>query len=146
MKTLKSIGALLAGIIIGAALSIITDTLLEKAGIFPPIGAGFFVPWMLILALFYRTIYTIIGGYVTARLAPSWPILHVVMLGVIGIIVSAIGTVVGWDLSSHWYPIILTVIALPATYAGGKFCVRQRRNFCISDKKAINYPAVSAAG
>jgi len=51
-NTFKSIGDILAGIISGAVLSIGTDMVLEKFGVFPPIGQGLFVPWMHLLAGF----------------------------------------------------------------------------------------------
>ncbi len=118
--TFKSIWAVFAGMLAGAILSIGTDTILEQLGIFPPITEGLFVTWMLALALFYRCIFTILGGYTTAKLAPSNPMKHAVILGSIGIVVTAIGTVVGWDLSAHWYPIALTILTLPCTYLGAK--------------------------
>lgn len=124
MKTLKSIGAVLAGIIVLAALSVITDTILEKAGIFPPPEQGLFITWMLALALTYRCIYQIIGGYVTAALAPSNPKKHVTILGIIGVVLSIVGIVVGWNLSQHWYPIALAVLAYPTVWLGGKLRTR----------------------
>ena len=72
-STLKSIWAVVAGILIGATLSIGTDFILESLGVFPPITEGLFVTWMLALALFYRCAYTVLSGYVTAKLAPQNP-------------------------------------------------------------------------
>ena len=115
----KSIGAVLAGMIVIVALSIGTDFVLERLGIFPPTGQGFF-PWMLLLALIYRSIYAVAGGYVTAMLAPNQPMRHAIILGILGLVVSIIGTVVGWNLSHHWYPIALVITSLPCTWFGGK--------------------------
>lgn len=119
-KTLKSIGAILAGFLTVVILSVGTDFVLETLGIFPPAGQGLFVSWMLILALIYRIIYTIAGGYVTAILAPDRPMQHAIILGIIGIVFAIIGTIVGWKLSAHWYPIALVITALPCTWLGGK--------------------------
>lgn len=119
-STWKSIGAVVAGFIVVAALSMITDAILESAGIFPPPGAGFYVPWMLSLALVYRCIYTVAGGYVTARLAPGRPMRHVIILGSIGTVAAIAGTIAGWNLSAHWYPIALVITAIPCTWLGGK--------------------------
>ena len=59
-KTLKSIGAVLAGMVAGIILSLATDQLLHMAGIFPPrgqpVGDG-----PLALATAYRTIYSVVG-------------------------------------------------------------------------------------
>ena len=45
-NSFKSIGAILAGFVAVAVLSIVTDSVLESAGIFPPIGTGIFSSWM----------------------------------------------------------------------------------------------------
>ena len=75
---------------------------------------------MLALALFYRTVYTVAGGYVTAKLAPQNPMKHVMILGVIGTLAGIGGIVAGWNLSQHWYPIALAVLAYPSVCLGGK--------------------------
>ena len=117
---MKSIGAVLAGMLVTAIISIATDSVLEGLGIFPPPSQGLFVTWMLALALFYRSVYAVAGGYVTAKLAPSNPMKHVLILGLIGTAVSIVGTFVGWDLSDHWYPIALVFTSLPCVWLGGK--------------------------
>ena len=119
-NTLKSIGAIIAGFVTVFVFSAGTDFVLESLGVFPPPDQGFFVPWMLVLALVYRMIYTVAGGYVTARLAPDRPMRHAVILGLIGIAAATLGTIVGWNLSAHWYPIALVITALPCTWLGGK--------------------------
>ena len=123
MNTLKSIGAVLAGFIAVVILSTITDKILEGTGIFPPPDEGLFVTWMLILAFVYRTIYTIVGGYITAALAPANPQKHVMILGIIGTVMGCIGIYVGvvaFSLSPIWYPIALAVAAYPSVWYGGK--------------------------
>jgi hypothetical protein len=120
MNVLKSIWAVFAGFLVVVILSTATDFVLEHLGIFPPPGEGLFVTWMLVVALAYRMLYTVAGGYVTARLAPSRPVRHVVILGCIGIAAATAGTIVGWNLSQHWYPIALVITALPCTWLGGK--------------------------
>jgi len=119
-NTFKSIGAVLAGVITIVALSVGTDFVLEKFGIFPAPDQGLFIPWMLMLALVYRSIYAVAGGYVTAMLAPSRPMRLAVILGLIGIVASTVGAVVAWDLSAQWYPIALIITALPCTWLGGR--------------------------
>lgn len=128
MKTLKSIGSVLVGFLIVAILSTLTDTILEKAGIFPPPTEGLFVTWMLVLAFAYRTVYTILGGYVTAVLAPANPSKHVMILGIIGTVMGCIGIYVGivlFTLSPMWYPIILAVAAYPSVWLGGRLKTKQ---------------------
>lgn len=120
MKTLKSVLSIFVGFLTVVVLSILTDAILEKTGIFPPPSdAGLFVTWMLVFALFYRTVYTILGGYFSAKLAPSSPMKHAIFLGILGTIAGTAGVIVGWNLSAHWYPIALAVLALPSTWFGG---------------------------
>jgi len=118
--TLKSIGAILAGFITVLILSIGTDSVLESVGVFPPPVQGLFTTWMLMLALVYRCAYTVLGGYVTASLAPDRPMRHAITLGIIGIIAATLGAIAGWNLSQHWYPIALIITGLPCTWLGAK--------------------------
>jgi len=68
-KTLRSIGAILAGMISGAVLSVVTDLVLEKAGIFPSPQPGLFVWWMLLLALILITLpCTWLDGFLVVKL------------------------------------------------------------------------------
>jgi len=130
MNTWKSIGAVLAGILVGAVLSLGTDVVLHAAHIFPP--------WdqpasnaLLLLATAYRTVYSIAGSYVTARLAPSHPMLHALVLGALGLVVCIVGAVVTWNkgpaFGPHWYPVALIVLAMPQCWVGGKLYEMQLR-------------------
>ncbi len=124
---LKSIGAVLAGFIIVIVLSIGTDFALESLGLFPPqTEPEAYTAGMLTIALTYRCVYTMGGGYVTALLAPNRPIRHAILLGLVGIIAGSIGVVMAWNLSpEHWYPISLVITALPCTWLGGKLRTKQ---------------------
>ena len=124
MNILKSIGAVVAGFVTVVILSVVTDKIMEATGVFPsPSDTGLFVTWMLVVALIYRSVYAVIGGYVTALCAPHNPLKHVHVLAVFGVIGGVTGVIVGWDLSAHWYPIALAVTAYPLTYWGGKMRV-----------------------
>lgn len=70
-QILKSVGAFLAGFLTVAILSTIMDAILEAIGVLPSAANPIpFTSGMYILALVYRTIFTILGGYITAYLAP----------------------------------------------------------------------------
>jgi hypothetical protein len=120
MKTLKSIGAVVAGFLTVVLLSVVTDAILEKTGVLPPVSGAPYVTWMLLLALAYRSVFTVAGGYVTARLAPDRPMRLVTILGILGTIGGIAGVVGGWNLSAHWYPIALAIGAFPCVWLGGK--------------------------
>ena len=129
-RTLRSVGAVLAGIFVGIVLTLGTDELLHIAGVFPPWGqsmVGF--DGALLLATAYRLVYGVAGSYVIARLAPDRPMLHALIGGVIGLIVSVVGAVATWNsgpaFGPHWYPIALVVTALPCAWVGGKLRLMQ---------------------
>ena len=120
MNILKSFGAIVAGFASVAMLSVATDALLESTGVFPPqSGHGLFVTWMLVLAFTYRSLYAVVGGFVTAALSPTKR-RDVTILAVLGTLGGMIGVVAGWDLSAHWYPIALACTAYPLVWFGGK--------------------------
>jgi hypothetical protein len=129
-NTLKSVGAVLAGIVVGIVLTLCTDEVLHIAGVFPPWGQ----PTgdnPLLLATAYRIVYGVVASYIAARLAPNRPMAHALAGGVVGFVVSAIGAVATWnrgaEFGPHWYPLALIVIAMPCAWAGGKFREMQLR-------------------
>ena len=122
MNILKGAGAILAGIIFIVVTHSVTDLVLEKLGIFPPPAEGLHTTWMVVTATIYRTIYTIIGGYVTAALAPNPRMRSVIILGIFGTVAGILGAIVTipMGISPAWYPIALAVLAFPSVWAGGK--------------------------
>lgn len=122
-RVLRSTGAIAAGFLSVAVLSLATDQVLHMLEVYPPWGEPMRDTDDNLLALFYRSVYAVTGGYVTARLAPAWPMRHVLILGCIGTLLSAVGAyaAIGMDLGPAWYPIALVVAALPLTLLGGRF-------------------------
>lgn len=121
-RLVRSAGAILAGFVLIVALSIVTDLVLEKTGVFPPPGVPMRSAGLFLLALAYRTAFGVAGGYVTARIAPSRPVGHALILGVIGFVVSGLGvaaTLGKPEMGPSWYPIALVVTAIPSTWLGG---------------------------
>ena len=124
----RSIGALLAGFVVVVILSLGTDLALHAAGIFPPLGQ-IMSNALFLLATAYRTVYAVVGSFITARLAPDRPMGHALVGGGIGLVLAAVGAVVTWnkDLGPHWYPLALIVTALPCAWVGGKLRLMQLR-------------------
>ncbi len=85
MNTIKGIGAVLAGIVTIVVTHTATDYVLESLGIFTKPDQGFHITWMVVTATIYRCLYTVLGGYVTAALAPNRPMFYAVILGLIGV-------------------------------------------------------------
>jgi hypothetical protein len=126
----RSIGAVLAGLVVGIAITLVTDVVLHAIHVFPPWGAsmvGF--EGALLLATGYRTVYGVLSSYIIARLAPDRPMMHALVGGVIGLAVSILGAVATWNkgpaFGPHWYPLALIVLAMPQAWAGGKLRVMQ---------------------
>lgn len=126
----QSIGAVLAGILVGITVTVGTDILLHATGVFPPWGQPV-TEGPLVLATAYRIIYGIAAGYLTGRLAPAQPVQHALAGGLVGLVVSTVGAVVTWNrgpaFGPHWYPLALIVTALPCAWAGGTLRVVQLR-------------------
>jgi hypothetical protein len=114
----RRIISVVAGFVTIVVLSVGTDAILKQMGVLP--YGALFDTRLLLLALAYRSFYSVIGCYIAARLAPDWPMGHALALGLVGVIVSAIGTVVAWDLGPAWYGLALVVLALPLAWLGGK--------------------------
>ena len=85
LQILSSVAAVIAGALTGIVLSIATDLALHAAGLMPALGQV--APdSMLIAATVYRTIYGVIGAYITARIAPYRVMPHVLVLGSLGLL------------------------------------------------------------
>jgi len=122
----RSIWAIVAGFLVVVALSLLTDTLLEKLGVFPQLGNRL-SDNLALLATFYRTLYSILGSYITARLAPNRPMFHAMIGACIGMVLGTIGVFVTWnkDLGPHWYAIALVVEGIPCTWIGARISQMQ---------------------
>ena len=118
----RSILAVVAGFIIVVILSIGTDAVLHALQVFPPLGQRM-SDKLFLIATIYRTVYAILGTYITARLAPDRPMAHALIGGIIGLILGSVGAAATWsrtELGPHWYPLALVVTALPCASIGGK--------------------------
>jgi hypothetical protein len=129
-RRLRGIGAVFAGFLATFALSIVTDVVMHAAGWFPALGQPMSDPFY-ILAATYRAAYTVVGGYVTAGLAPDRPMAHARVLAVIGVIAGMAGVVAYWvggpELGPAWYAISIPVSAVPCIWAGARLRVWQAR-------------------
>ena len=124
----RSLGAFLASFITVVALSVGTDALMHKLGVFPELGERMDNSGLLGLALAYRVVYGVLGGYTIARLAPFAPIAHALASGLVGLVVSTIGAIAMWGFGPKWYPVALAVSAVPCAWIGGKLGQRRTNN------------------
>lgn len=116
----RSTGAVFAGLLTILVTHIGIDHILHVTGVYPPYGAPMTDTSLYVLALSYRIVFSVVGCFVTAWLAPRNPMRHALILGGIGVVLSTAGAFAMWDFGPHWYPISLILIALPCAWAGGK--------------------------
>jgi len=112
--------AVIAGFVTTFILSMGIDAILHATGVYPPYGVRM-SDRLFVLALAYRGLATIAGGWVTARLAPSRPMKHAAILAVVGTLAGLAGiavSVANPELGPLWYPIALVVTALPCIWLG----------------------------
>ena len=129
-RMIRSIGAVLAGLVAVVILSVGTDAVMHAINVFPQVGERM-TEGLFLLATAYRSVFAVAGGYITAWLAPARPMKHALVLGFIGLALSVAGLVATWnggpELGPRWYPITLVVTALPFTWLGGKLRMAQLR-------------------
>jgi hypothetical protein len=122
----RRIGAVIAGLLVNAVAASVTDSVLHATGVYPALGIRMSGA-LFAVALAYRTLYGVLGSYVTARLAPDRPMQHALALGAVGVTVGIIGAAVMWDAGPAWYSLGVIAVTLPAAWAGGRLRQRAHR-------------------
>ena len=122
VQPIRSTLAVLAGFLTVVVLSLATDQLFHVLHVYPPWGDPMWDPRLNLLALTYRTVYTIGAGYLTAKLAPHRPARHAAVLGIFGLIGGIAGVIgtMNLELGPRWYPIAIAVTAFPCVWLGGR--------------------------
>lgn len=118
----RSTAAVLAGFFACAFLSLGTDQIFHVLKVYPPWDQPMWDPRLNLLALAYRCVYTVLAGYITARLAPRNPMHHVWALASVGLAMAVAGVIATWEmnLGPRWYPIALAVTSVPCVWLGGR--------------------------
>ena len=117
----RSVAAVLLGFVAVFVLSLGTDQVLHVLHVYPPWGQTMYEPGLNFLAQSYRIVYTILGAYITAKLAPQNPMRHALVLGVVGTVVGTAGAIatIPMHLGPNWYPIGIVLTGLPCCWLGG---------------------------
>jgi hypothetical protein len=108
--------------VITAFVVVFVLSLLHVLKVYPPWGQPMFDNGLNALALSYRLVYDVAGGWIAARLAPQNPMKHAIVVGVIGTVLSALGAAgaIVMKVGPAWYPVALAVTALPTAWLGGR--------------------------
>jgi len=117
----RSIWAVVAGVLVTLVVTTVVDMLLHVLGVFPVMGQPL-NDALSLLATSYRIVISVGAAWLTARLAPTKPMRHAIILGIIGTVLGIVGVVATWNLGlgPRWYPIALAALAIPQCWAGGK--------------------------
>jgi hypothetical protein len=115
--TLRSVGAVLGGLVLTIVITTAVDLVFHATGVFPPHGERM-GDSLFILALAYRLPFNAAGGYLAARLAPSRPMRHALALGFVGLALATLGAVIMWELGPAWYSLANIAVALPCAWVG----------------------------
>lgn len=121
----RSIGAVVLGFVLIGALSFGTDYAISQfiPGFLDPGTQITSVP-LLLGTMAYVAVYAVFGCYVTARLAPSRPMLHALVLGALGLAFNVMGTIAMWSTAPAWYHTASLLLVMPYAYLGGR--IRER--------------------
>lgn len=123
---MKSAVAILAGFLLVVVLSVATDALVEALGLMARDPAAMGTRGFL-WATAYRTLYTLAGGALTARLSPRADFRDVLILAGLGLVAGLAG-IVAWfatpGLGPLWYAVAIPVTGVLATLAGGRLVHR----------------------
>ena len=125
---LRSLVAFFCGFLVILVVSTAVDVVLHATGVFPAWGKPM-NDRLFAIATGYRIVISILGCYIAARIAPDRPMRHALALGVFGVVLTTLATVVTWDRGAefgpHWYPIALIIVAMPCAWLGGKLAERK---------------------
>ncbi|HEX8847978.1 MAG TPA: hypothetical protein VF761_00425 [Gemmatimonadaceae bacterium] len=123
---LRSVLAILAGFFFIGLLSVGTDGIIR--GLYPSaFGAdsGTSNTAILVGSTIYVGIYAIIGCWLCAALAGRRPMLHALILGLLGLALNVAGVARMLHLFPTWYAVASVLLTMPYAWIGGKLRERQ---------------------
>ena len=135
---LRSVLAIVAGFVLIGLLAFGTDGLAHaiRPDIFGPNSSTSNVPY-LVIAIIYVGVYAIAGCWLAAALAGRRPMLHALILGVLGLALNLAGAASTLRLYPTWYTVVSLLLVMPYAWIGGKLRERQL------ERRAVATPAVA---
>jgi hypothetical protein len=135
--------SVVAGLVTILVASSAVDFVLEFTGVLP--GGALYDTGLLLVATAYRTLISIFGCYIAARLAPDRRLRHALALGALGVLLSTLAAIANTQLhlSPNWYPIGLILVALPSAWAGGKLALLtqpRERVLATGERQGVGQP------
>ena len=122
----RSALAIVVGFVLIGALSVGTDLLVMRAmpGSFDA-SRQTSDPRVLALILAYVGVFATLGCYVAARLAPSRPMLHAIVLGLLGLAMNVAVSISTWGTHPAWYVLVGLATTMLWAWLGGRLRERE---------------------
>jgi len=124
--TLKSIGAILAGFVLTVILSLGTDFALNAVSFLKMENFKENSTIVVLVVIIYRFIFNVVGCYLTAKLAPSSPMKHCLIIGIIGTVLSLAASIAMWNEAVPFYNILVILMSIPSAYVGAKLYLKKK--------------------
>lgn len=121
---LRSIGAVAAAFVSVIVSTTLIDVILHATNVFPPWGERM-SDALFGLALAYRLVLDTAGAALTARLAPSKPMLHALVVGALGTVLALLGALALGDQGPGWYGYGLAASSVPTAWLGARLARRR---------------------
>jgi surface polysaccharide O-acyltransferase-like enzyme len=117
----RSLLAVITGFLFIATLSVGTDMVLRMAvpSLFEVDGSTTSAP-ILLLTIAYVGLYATLGCYLAARMAPSAPMRHALVLGVLGLAFNVAGALSIWAQYPAWYHVMSLLLVMVWAWLGGR--------------------------
>lgn len=124
---IRSPAAIVAGIGVNVALSVALDGAFQGLGVLPASGQPM-SDLLHLLPFSYRIGIAILGFYVAARMAPSRPLLHSVVLAAIAFALTLASTIAAWSkvgaVEPQWFQLAMLTLLFPMAWLGATIAMR----------------------
>ena len=112
---LRSVAAILSGFVFIAMLATVPGIMLRQLA---PDTGGTRALVVFVFVTGLAAAITTGAGFLTARLAPTAPLLHVMILGIVVLLLNIGVAVLSWDSAPLWYHAATFILVLPCVWVG----------------------------
>jgi hypothetical protein len=118
---MKQALAIVAGFVLWSVLWLCYNQLLLKAGILPAtLTESFSAPMPLVILLAGSVVFSLVSGYVTAKIAGVPYMMPALILGVLLLATGIFFQLKMWNVIPVWYNVIFLLLLIPMTLAGAR--------------------------
>jgi hypothetical protein len=111
--------------VLGAAADVVMSRVSPDA---PYVHGNARAETMLFIKLAYETLFALIAGYVTARIAVRKPFTHALVMAALVLAGRAFIAVATWDVVPLWFDLGVLVVIVPAALLGAKLSELRNRS------------------